>query len=82
MVKILLETINIKINNGVLIYEDNNGCITITSNPSSHRLAKPIDIKYHYSRHEVQEGSIRLKHFESENQIADILTRSNKIFEI
>ena len=68
--------LNINEKKGILIYEDNNGCIAIASNPGSHKLAKHIDIKYHYSREQVAEGNIRLRHVESKEQMADMLTKS------
>ena len=75
-IKSLAKTINLDIKDGVLIYDDNNGCIAIANNPCNHRLIKAIDIKYHYSRDEVENGNVRLKYIESENQIADVLTKS------
>ena len=75
-IKSLAKTINLNIKDGVLIYDDNNGCIAIANNPCNHRLIKAIDIKYHYSRDEVENGNVRLKYIESENQIADVLTKS------
>ena len=72
--KSLAKTVNINVNN-VLIYEDNNGCIAIANNASSYKLAKHIDIKYHYSREQIEKGNIRLKHVVTEKQIAK-LTKS------
>ena len=72
--KSLAKTVNINVNN-VLIYEDNTGCIAIANNPSSYKLAKHIDIKYHYSREQIEKGNIRLKHVVTEKQIADMLTK-------
>ena len=72
--KSLAKTVNINVNN-VLFYEDNNRCIAIANNPSSYKLAKHIDIKYHYSREQIEKGNIRLKHVITEKQIADILIK-------
>ena len=83
--KFLMNTLNMNVMNGllsvnnkegVLMYEDNNGCIAIASNPGSQKLAKHIDIKYHYSREQVCKGNIRLSHIESKEQTADMLTKS------
>ena len=46
--KSLAQSVNIKIENGILIYEDSNVCISIASNPTSHKRTKHIDIKYHF----------------------------------
>ena len=74
-IKQLANSINLQIKNGVLIYEDNNGCIAIANNPCNHRLMKGIDITYHYSIDKVENKNVRLKYIESHNQIADILTK-------
>ena len=37
--------------------------------------SKHIDIKYHYVRHILQQGSITVDHIESAHQPADILTK-------
>lgn len=74
--KSLGESIKMIVSKGILLYEDNNGCIAIANNPSSHKLAKHIDIKYHYSRENVEKGNIRLKYVETEQQIADLFTKS------
>ena len=71
----LATSIMINIKNGILIFEDNNGCISIANDPTSHKRSKHIDIKYHFSRDEVEKGLIRLEHVSSANQIADALTK-------
>ena len=73
--KSLASTIHIHLNNGILIYEDNSGCVKIANNPGSHKLAKHIDIKYHYTKERVEDKSIRVEYISTENQIADIFTK-------
>ena len=60
--KSLAITININISEPILIYEDNNGCISIAINPTSHKRSKHIDIKYHFSREQVEKYVIKLKY--------------------
>ena len=67
--------IKIKISEPIIIYEDNNGCISIANNPTSHKRSKHIDIKYHFSREQVQNNVITLEHILTGNQIADALTK-------
>ena len=57
------------------IYEDNQSTICMTNNPQFHGRAKHIDIKYHYVGEQVLAKVIELKYCESENMIADILTK-------
>jgi len=73
--KFLLTSINIKLENPIKIYEDNQGCISIANNPSCHKRAKHIDIKYHFAREQVQNNVICLEYIPTENQLADIFTK-------
>ena len=57
------------------IYEDNQSTIYMTNNAQFHGQAKHIDIKYHYVQEQVLAKVIELKYWESENMIADILTK-------
>lgn len=73
--KNLCESLNFKIEDGVLIYEDNNGCIVIAKN-ESYKLSKHIDVHYHRIRDDVKDGVIKLCKIHTDDQIADILTKS------
>lgn len=73
--KSLLTSINIKLENPIKIFEDNQGCISIANNPSCHKRAKHIDIKYHFTREQVQNNVIYLEYISTENQLADIFTK-------
>ncbi|CAK9816176.1 Copia protein [Anthophora plagiata] len=73
--KSLAISINIRIEQPIVTYEDNNGCISIANNPSSHKRSKHIDIKYHFTREQVERKVIQLIFISTENQLADILTK-------
>lgn len=73
--KQLASSIYIKIAQPILIYEDNNGCICIANNPTSHKRSKHIDIKYHFSREQIKLKNIMLKHISTGMQIADAMTK-------
>eukprot|EP00253_Pinus_taeda_P027225 PITA_27225 len=47
----------------------------VDQNPVFHDRSKHIDIKYHYIRDMVQRGAIRLQHIDTDEQVADILTK-------
>ena len=51
----------------IVIHEDNQGAIAKARNPVGHARTKHIDIRYHFVREGVQNGSIEM--------IADILTK-------
>lgn len=59
----------------VLIWEDNKSCIAIAENPGNHGKTKHVDIKYHYTREQVEIETVELKHVRSSEQIADIFTK-------
>lgn len=59
----------------IIIFEDNNGCISIASNPASHKRSKHIDIKYHFSREQVEKNIIKLHYIPTGSQLADALTK-------
>ena len=67
--------IKIEISKPIIIYEDNNGCISIANNPTSRKRLKHIDIKYHFSLEQVENDVITLVYFSTGNQIADALTK-------
>jgi hypothetical protein len=60
----------------VLIFVDNQGAIKISKNNITSNRTKHIDIKYHYCREKVQDGTVRLDYIPSEFMLADILTKA------
>ena len=57
------------------IMEDNQSCIAMAKNPQYHGKAKHIDIKHHFVREIVGDGSIKLEYCPSKEMIADFLTK-------
>ena len=57
------------------IYCDNKSTIAIAKNPTLHRRTKHIDIRLHFIRSLISDGTITLKHCSTENQMADIFTK-------
>jgi hypothetical protein len=58
------------------IYNDNNGCITLSKNPVHHDKSKHIAMRHHFLREKVEDGSIDLSDVPSASNIADLLTKS------
>ena len=58
-----------------VLMEDNQGAIAIARNPVSHARTKHIDIRYHYVREALQEGTIDLCYCPTEEMVADLLTK-------
>ena len=58
------------------IYCDNQSCIKLSENPVFHDRSKHIEIRYHFIRDWVQRGVVRLAYVSTDDQVADILTKS------
>ena len=58
------------------IFCDNKATIAMTKNPIFHGRTKHINIHYHFIRHLVASGMIALKFCGTNEQVADILTKS------
>lgn len=59
-----------------IIFEDNQGCINLVKNPIVKSRVKHLDIKTHFIRDRVQMNDIQLVYISTEDQIADIFTKS------
>ena len=58
------------------IFSDNQGALTIATNPTDHQRAKHIDIRYHFIRNCLQNNSILIDYVPTTSQTADILTKA------
>jgi hypothetical protein len=58
-----------------MILCDNQSCINMTENPLFHDKSKHIEIRYHYIRDMVQRGAIKLQYVNTDEQVADVLTK-------
>jgi hypothetical protein len=58
-----------------VIQTDNKSAIELTKNPMNHERSKHIEVCFHFIRDHVKEGSVKLVHVASQNQIADIFTK-------
>lgn len=54
---------------------DNKSAIELARNPVNHERSKHIDIRFHFIRDHVKEGSVKLVHVASRDQVADIFTK-------
>ena len=59
-----------------VIYCDNQSCIKLSENPVFHDRSKHIEIRYHFIRDWVQRGAVQLAYVSTDDQVADILTKS------
>jgi hypothetical protein len=55
---------------------DNQSAISLCKNPVFHDRSKHIDVRYHFVRSYFEQGKLELEHVRTEEQHADILTKS------
>lgn len=70
---LLNEVTNISYTPTLLV--DNVGAIKLTKNPEFHKRTKHVEVKYHFVREKYQEGAVRIEHANTEDMIADIMTK-------
>uniref|UniRef100_A0A8D8ZJ24 Copia protein n=1 Tax=Cacopsylla melanoneura TaxID=428564 RepID=A0A8D8ZJ24_9HEMI len=69
----ILNDLGIDVKKPITLHEDNQAAIKLTAGQS--KRSKHIDIRFHFIRNKVEEGLIELKYVDSNNQLADILTK-------
>ncbi|CAL2229170.1 unnamed protein product [Prunus armeniaca] len=75
----LLEELGYVQQSPTLIHCDNISTIKLSRNPMLHGRSTHIDIRFHFLRDLTKEGVVELIHCQSQNQIADILTKPLKL---
>ena len=53
---------------------DNQSTLSLVKNPVQHSRCKHIDIRYHFIRNEILEGTVNLYYVQTCDNIADIFT--------
>ena len=61
--------------NSVILYEDNQAAIQLSTQPKVNKRTKHIDIRYHWIREKIEEGLFKLSYCPTKSQIADIMTK-------
>ena len=72
----LLGEVGIDIPNGSVLYQDNLSKMAIANNPINHGETKHMDIRYSFIREKLSSGTVKLVHVNTENMVADILTKA------
>ncbi|KAK3019903.1 hypothetical protein RJ639_002952 [Escallonia herrerae] len=71
----ILEELQFKQTEATIVFCDNNSAIKLSKNPVLHGRSKHIDVKYYFLRDLSIDGTIDLKYYRSEVQLADIFTK-------
>uniref|UniRef100_A0A803PSX6 Reverse transcriptase Ty1/copia-type domain-containing protein n=1 Tax=Cannabis sativa TaxID=3483 RepID=A0A803PSX6_CANSA len=72
----LLKDFGVNLATPELLYCDNTAAIHISENPVYHERTKHVEIDCHFIREKVQQGSIKLLHVSSQNNLADVFTKA------
>lgn len=72
----LMRDLSTSVEKPTVIMEDNQGAIALAGNPIGHKRTKHIDIRYHFIREKVQDGTIVLEYCPTKEMVADILTKA------
>lgn len=72
----ILSELNVELNTAVKIYEDNTGAISLSKNGKFSKNSKHIDVSYHFVYDYQKKGLINVEKISTEDQTADILTKS------
>ncbi|CAH2098237.1 unnamed protein product [Euphydryas editha] len=59
----------------LLMYCDNQSCISLSGNESYHARSKHIDVRYHFIRKKVATNEINIKYKRTDHMVADVLTK-------
>jgi len=76
VIKNLLDDFKIKIDKPIKIYEDNSGAIAISKFGNLTKNSKYIEVHYHFVNECYENKEIDIVKVDSENNIADILTKA------
>ncbi|BFG20722.1 hypothetical protein CerSpe_069960 [Prunus speciosa] len=78
----LLKDLGVKPLKATNLYCDNKSAIEIAHNPVQHDRTKHVEVDRHFIKEKLERGIIKFPFVNSENQLADILTKavSSKVF--
>ena len=71
----LLKTMGIPVEKPCIIYEDNRAAEKIANNAMAQKRTKHIDIRHHFLREYVDNGTIKLVSVATKDQRSDIMTK-------
>lgn len=77
--KRILGKIGVEENGGTIIQCDNSSAIQLSKNPVFHGKSKHIHVRFHFLRDLVNDGVVELRYCNSQEQVADLMTKPLKL---
>ena len=71
----LLRSMGVRVRRPCVIYEDNTAAIKIANNATAIKRTKHIDVRHHFLREHVEQGTITLVPVSTKKQLADAMTK-------
>jgi hypothetical protein len=75
----LLQEMKIDVEHEVELMVDNKSAINLAKNSIAHGRSKHIETKFHFLRDQVTKGKIKMSYCNTNDQMADVLTKPLKI---
>ncbi len=63
----------------IVLYDNNQSCISLSKNPIFHVCMKHIKIHHHLVQEKIEKGFVKLVYCKTENMIVNILTKGLSI---
>ena len=71
----LLRSMGVNVRRPCVVYEDNTAAQKIANNATAIKRTKHIDVRHHFLREHVDQGTIKLVHVATKDQLADAMTK-------
>ena len=65
----------IKVRRPCVVYEDNSAALKIANNATAIKRTKHIDVRHHFLREHVDQGTISIVQVGTHDQLADVMTK-------
>ena len=75
-IKHVMEFLEMKLTLPMNVNMDNKGAMFLANNEQASQRTKHIDIKYHYIRQHVEEGTVKINLVKSEDNTSDVFTKN------
>ncbi|POM75160.1 Polyprotein [Phytophthora palmivora] len=73
--RVMLKDMGIPQEGATQIWEDNQGAIALAKNAGYNSRTKHVDIKHHFTRENVERGTVKVDYVDTKHQLAYLLTK-------